>query len=76
MSTIDHQSGYWEIPIIPEDQDKTCFVILFGTFKFKRMPIGLKVVTRISVCLVDKFRAGLADVSLFAYFYDLFLFQT
>lgn len=34
MSTIDLQSGFWQVPVAPEDKDKTCFVSLFGTYQF------------------------------------------
>ncbi|XP_070043800.1 uncharacterized protein [Nicotiana tomentosiformis] len=34
-------SGYNQILIAPEDQDKTTFICPYGTFAFKRMPFGL-----------------------------------
>ena len=34
-------SGYNQIAIAPEDQEKTTFTCLFGTFTFRRMPFGL-----------------------------------
>ena len=33
--------GYNQIPIAPEDQEKTTFTCLFGTFAYRRMPFGL-----------------------------------
>ena len=38
---LDGYSGYYQIDIAPEDQEKTTFTCLFGTFAFKRMPFGL-----------------------------------
>ncbi|XP_073041944.1 uncharacterized protein [Primulina eburnea] len=38
---LDGYSGYMQIPIDPEDQDKTNFTCLYGTFAYKRMPFGL-----------------------------------
>ncbi|CAM8940712.1 unnamed protein product [Rhodiola kirilowii] len=38
---LDGFSGYNQIPIAPEDQDKTTFTCLFGTFAFRRMSFGL-----------------------------------
>ncbi|CAM8887249.1 unnamed protein product [Rhodiola kirilowii] len=34
-------SGFFHIPIYPEDQEKTTFTCPFGTFAYRRMPFGL-----------------------------------
>ncbi|CAM8908302.1 unnamed protein product [Rhodiola kirilowii] len=38
---LDGFSGYNQIPIAPEDQEKTTFTCPFGTFAFRRMSFGL-----------------------------------
>ena len=38
---LDGYSGYNQIAIAPEDQDKTTFTCPYGTFAFLRMPFGL-----------------------------------
>ena len=38
---LDSYSGYNQIPIVPEDQEKTMFTCPFGTFAYRRMPFGL-----------------------------------
>ncbi|HEY5259803.1 MAG TPA: reverse transcriptase family protein, partial [Rhabdochlamydiaceae bacterium] len=38
---LDGFSGYFQIPIAPEDQEKTTFTCPFGTFAYRRMPFGL-----------------------------------
>ena len=38
---LDGYSGYNQIPIAPEDRDKTTFTCPFGTFAYRRMPFGL-----------------------------------
>ncbi|GKA32847.1 reverse transcriptase domain-containing protein, partial [Tanacetum coccineum] len=38
---LDRFSGYFQIPIDPEDQEKTTFTFLYGTFAYRRMPFGL-----------------------------------
>ncbi|GFV90324.1 hypothetical protein TNCV_4380391 [Trichonephila clavipes] len=42
ISTIDLKSGYHQVNVNPADRDKTTFVCPFGTYRFKRMPFGLK----------------------------------
>ncbi|GJZ58867.1 hypothetical protein Tco_0614683 [Tanacetum coccineum] len=34
-------SGYFQIPIDPQDQEKTTFMCPYGTFAYCRMPFGL-----------------------------------
>nr|GEV80127.1 reverse transcriptase domain-containing protein [Tanacetum cinerariifolium] len=38
---LDGFSGYFQIPIDPQDQDKTTFTCPYGTFTYRRMPFGL-----------------------------------
>ena len=38
---LDGYSGYNQIAIAPEDQEKTTFTCPYGTFAFRRMPFGL-----------------------------------
>ncbi|XP_068340349.1 uncharacterized protein, partial [Pyrus communis] len=38
---LDGYSGYNQIVIAPDDQEKTTFTCPFGTFAFRRMPFGL-----------------------------------
>jgi len=38
---LDGFSGYLQIHIAPEDQEKTTFTCPFGTFAYRRMPFGL-----------------------------------
>ena len=38
---LDRLSGFYQIPIHPEDQSKTTFICPYGTFTFRRMPFRL-----------------------------------
>ncbi|XP_031393661.1 uncharacterized protein LOC116205261 [Punica granatum] len=38
---LDGYSGYYQIVVAPEDQEKTTFTCPFGTFAYRRMPFGL-----------------------------------
>ncbi|GJT94004.1 reverse transcriptase domain-containing protein, partial [Tanacetum coccineum] len=38
---LDGFSRYFQIPIDPQDQEKTTFTCPYGTFAYKRMPFGL-----------------------------------
>jgi hypothetical protein len=42
LSFLDCYSGYHHIPLKVEDQIKTSFITLFGTFCYTTMPFGLK----------------------------------
>jgi hypothetical protein len=38
---LDGYSGFMQIPIHPDNQDKTTFTYPYGTFAYRRMPFGL-----------------------------------
>ncbi|CAA7039990.1 unnamed protein product [Microthlaspi erraticum] len=38
---LDGYSGFFQIPIHPNDQEKTTFTCPYGTFAYRRMPFGL-----------------------------------
>jgi hypothetical protein len=42
LSLLDMFSGYHQIRVRKEDEEKTSFITPFGTFCFVRMPKGLK----------------------------------
>ena len=42
FTTLDCNSGYLQVPVAPEDQDKTTFTTHFRTFRYTCMPLGLK----------------------------------
>ena len=40
--TLDANSGYWQIEVVPEDKEKTTFTTHFGTNAFTRIPFWFK----------------------------------
>jgi Reverse transcriptase (RNA-dependent DNA polymerase) len=41
FSTLDANSGYWQIAVNPADRDKTTITTHRGLYRFKRLPFGL-----------------------------------
>jgi hypothetical protein len=42
FTTLDCNSGYWQIPVEPADRDKTTFTSHYGIYRFIRLPFGLR----------------------------------
>ena len=41
FTTLDCNSGYWQVAVAEEDRDKTTFTCHSGTYRYLRMPFGL-----------------------------------
>ncbi|XP_075454672.1 uncharacterized protein LOC142493868 [Ascaphus truei] len=41
FSVLDLRSGYYQVPMGPEDQEKTAFICPLGFYQFTRMPQGI-----------------------------------
>ena len=53
---LDGYSGYFQIEIVVENQEKTTFTCLFGMYAYKRMPFGLcNVPTTFQRCMLSIF---------------------
>jgi hypothetical protein len=42
FTTLDCNSGCWQIPVHPDDRDKTTFNSHSGIYRFIRLPFGLR----------------------------------
>ncbi|KAL5819379.1 hypothetical protein ACOSQ4_023221 [Xanthoceras sorbifolium] len=76
---LDGYSGYYQIEIAMEDQEKTTFTCPFGTFAFRRMPFGLcnapatfqRCMTSIFRDMVEQFlEVFMDDISVFGNSFD------
>ncbi len=45
FTTLDLQSGFWQIKMAPEDMGKTALITKSGLFEWTVMPFGLKNAT-------------------------------
>lgn len=45
VSTLDANSGYWQLEMDEKDNEKNALVTHHGLFKYTRMPFGLKNAT-------------------------------
>ncbi|GJV77042.1 putative nucleotidyltransferase, ribonuclease H [Tanacetum coccineum] len=59
---LDGFSGYFQIPIAPEDQEKTTFICPYRTFAYKRIPFGLcNALTTFQRCMTAIFHELIED---------------
>ena len=60
---LDGYSGFFQIPIHPDDQEKTIFTCPYGTFAYRRMPFGLcNASTMFQRCMMSIFADFLDDI--------------
>ena len=59
FSTLDLFSGFWQIPLDEESQEKSTFTTHFGSFSWKRMPFGLQGAPGSFQSLMNRVLAGL-----------------
>ena len=70
LSFLDTCSGYNQIPMHSEDEEKTSFITPRGLFVYKVMPFGLKNFGSTYQRFITKIFAGLLGSIVEAYIYD------
>ncbi len=75
FTTLDLQSGYWQLAVAPEDQPKTAFVCHRGQFSFRRMPFGLCNAPAVFQRAMDGVLHGLLGRCCYVYIDDIVIFS-
>ncbi|GJX64902.1 putative nucleotidyltransferase, ribonuclease H [Tanacetum coccineum] len=71
---LDGFSGYFQIPIAPEDQEKTTFTCHYETFAYKKIPFGLcNAPATFQRCMTTIFHKLIEDnIDVFMYNFSIF----
>ena len=76
FSTLDLQTGYWQIEVAEEDKPKTAFVTRDGLFEYQTMPFGLCNGTSSFQHCMELVLRGLQWDILLIYLDDVILFSS
>jgi len=71
FSTLDLLSGYWQVPVSPEAQNKAAFITRDGLCKWKVLPFGLTSAPATFQQLMEQVLSGLLWKTLFIYLDDV-----
>ena len=75
MSFLDGFSGYNQVAVHPDDQEKTYFTTPWGTFMYTKMPFGMMNVGATFQRTMDLDFVGLKDKFVLIYLDDLTVYS-
>ena len=74
ITAIDLKTGFFQIPMEPEDAQKTAFAGPYGHYEYTRMGMGLRNARATFQALMDLVVSGLQGVELYVYLDDIIVF--
>ena len=75
FSVLDLVSGYWQIPMVEEDREKTAFISHCGLYEFLAMPFGLTNAPATFQRYMDAAFGGLKWLCCLVYLDDVIVFS-
>lgn len=75
FSTMDLQSGYWQIVLKEKDSEKSAFIRKYGLFEYTKMPFGLCSAPNTFQRCMELVCRGMQWKHLLIYFDDMIIFS-
>jgi len=75
FSTLDCNAGYWQIPMAPDDIDKTAFTCPMGTYEYLKMAFGLTNAPATCQRALDIILSGMTWKTCLLYLDDVIVFS-
>jgi Reverse transcriptase (RNA-dependent DNA polymerase) len=76
FTTLDCNSGYWQITVDPADREKTAFTSHFGVDQFRRLPFGLRNAPGTFQRAIDIILSGIKWKTCLVYLDDVIIFSS
>ena len=75
FTKLDRNAGYWQVPVAPQYRNKTTFTWYLGTFRYTRMPFGLRNAPATFQRALDIILSGVRRQSCLIYLDDVIVFS-